>query len=96
MRQTWAALAASKHNGLCDASHSVISARPELYLGGVDESVFLLDVLQCQRCGGRMKILAAVLPPDATTKILECLGLPSHAPPLAPAIPDFAAQIDSF
>ncbi len=43
-----------------------------------------------------MKILAAVLPPDATTKILECLGLPSRAPPLAPAIPDFAAQIDSF
>src|SRR5438034_11564733 len=42
MRQTWAVLAASKHNGLCDASHSVISARPELYLGGVDETCFFV------------------------------------------------------
>ena len=25
------------------------------------------------------------VPPDATPKILECLGLPSRAPPLAPA-----------
>ena len=58
--------------------------------------VFLLDVLQCERCGGLMKILAAIHPPDATGKILECLGLPSRAPPLAPAVPDFTAQMDSF
>jgi len=49
---------------------------------------FLIDVLQCEICGGPMKILAAILPPDATTKILECLGLPSRAPPLAPALSD--------
>jgi hypothetical protein len=58
--------------------------------------VFLLDVLQCERCGGRMKILAAIHPPDATAKILECLGLPSRAPPLAPAVSDFNYQMDSF
>ena len=58
--------------------------------------VFLVDVLQCERCGGRMKILAAICPPDATRKILECLGLPSRAPPLAPAVSDFAAHMDSF
>jgi len=33
-----------------------------------------------------MKILAAIHPPDATRKILECLGLPTRAPPLAPAV----------
>jgi hypothetical protein len=58
--------------------------------------VFLLDVLQCECCGGRMKILAAIHPPDTTAKILECLGLPSRAPPLAPAVSDFNYPMDSF
>jgi len=35
-------------------------------------------------------------PPDTTAKILECLGLPSRAPPLAPAVSDFHWQMDSF
>ena len=47
--------------------------------------VFLLDVLQCERCGGRMKILAAIRPPVLTVRILESMGLPSRAPPVAPA-----------
>jgi hypothetical protein len=57
--------------------------------------VFSLDVLQCDRCGGRMKILAAIHPPDTTRKILECLGLPSRAPPLAPAVSAFT-HIEPF
>ena len=48
--------------------------------------VFALDVLQCERCGGHLRILAAIHPPDTTLKILDCLGLPSRAPPLAPAV----------
>ena len=35
---------------------------------------------------GRMRILAAIHPPDTTRKILEHLGLPSRAPPIAPAV----------
>jgi len=58
--------------------------------------VFLVDVLQCERCGGRMKIIAAILQPAAARKILDCLGLPSRAPPLAPAISDLTAEIESF
>jgi hypothetical protein len=58
--------------------------------------VFQVDVLRCERCGGRMKIIAAIHPPDTTAKILERLGLPSRAPPLAPAVSDFNCQIDSF
>jgi hypothetical protein len=46
--------------------------------------VFAVDVLECARCEGRMRLLAAIHPPDATQAILECLGLPSRAPPLAP------------
>jgi len=54
--------------------------------------VFELDVLACPRCGGRMRILAAIDSPDAIHKILTCLGLPTRAPPIAPAVspPDMA------
>jgi len=45
--------------------------------------VFAIDVLECPRCGGRMRLLAAIHPPDATQSILGCLDLPSRAPPLA-------------
>ena len=49
------------------------------------ERVFELDVLACPRCGGRMRILAAIDSPDAIYRILTCLGLPTRAPPIAPA-----------
>ena len=50
--------------------------------------VFALDVLECPRCGGRMRLLAAIHPPDATQSILECLNLPARAPPTASPLPD--------
>ena len=52
------------------------------------ERVFELDVLACPRCGGRMRILAAIDSPDAIQKILTCLGLPTRNPPIAPAASD--------
>ena len=45
--------------------------------------VFLIDVLQCENCGGQMKILAAIDQPDVIGKILQSLGVPSRAPPSA-------------
>jgi hypothetical protein len=42
--------------------------------------VFGLDVLKCDRCGNRMRILCAIDSPDAIEKILDCLGLPSRPP----------------
>jgi len=50
--------------------------------------VFELDVLACPRCGGRMRILAAIDSPEAIQKILSCLGLPARNPPIAPALSD--------
>jgi hypothetical protein len=50
--------------------------------------VFELDVLSCPRCGGRMRILCAINSPTAIQKILSCLGLPTKAPPIAPAMTD--------
>jgi hypothetical protein len=50
--------------------------------------VFAVDILECPRCGGRMRLLAAIQPPDVTQAILDCLDLSSRAPPTAAAVPD--------
>jgi hypothetical protein len=47
--------------------------------------VFAVDVLECPRCGGRMRILTAIQSPEAIRAILEHLGLPSRSPPVMPA-----------
>jgi hypothetical protein len=44
--------------------------------------VFAIDVLECRRCGGKLRILAAIHPPDNIRRILDCLGLPTRGPPL--------------
>jgi hypothetical protein len=49
------------------------------------QRVFDVDAFACPRCGGRLRLLAAIESPDAIHAILDCLGLPSRAPPLAPA-----------
>jgi len=48
--------------------------------------VWGFDVLKCESCGGRMRILCAINPPEAIKKILDCLGLPSRPPPICPAV----------
>jgi hypothetical protein len=58
--------------------------------------VFLVDVLQCEVCGDALRIIAAIQPPDTTGKILQCLGLPTRPPPLAPALSSPRLPIDSF
>ncbi len=50
--------------------------------------VWKVDVMECPRCQGRMRILAAIHSPDAIRGILECLGLPTRAPPICPALRD--------
>jgi hypothetical protein len=65
-------------------------SRPRSYTWAeLIKRVFLADVLVCDRCGGRMKVLCAVHPPAAILKILTCLGLPSRPPPIAQAAPAF-------
>ena len=49
---------------------------------------FLVDVLECPECHGQMRILAAIHSHEAIRAILECLDLPSRAPPIAPAAPE--------
>src|SRR5262249_47145064 len=54
----------------------------------VTRHVYLEAVPPCPR-GGRRRILAHIEEPDAMTAILEHLGLPTEAPPIARA----AAQV---
>jgi hypothetical protein len=51
------------------------------------QRVFEVDILIGPGCGSKMRVLCAIHPPDAIQKILTCLGLPSRAPPIAPARP---------
>jgi len=62
-----------------------LSTRPKLHIGRTHEGVWALDVLECPRCHGRMRILAAIHSGEAIEKILGCLGLPCRAPPISPA-----------
>jgi hypothetical protein len=56
--------------------------------------VFQIDVLECSRCGGPLRILAAIQSPDAIRKILDCLDLPSRAPPISAAAPRDDPQLE--
>jgi uncharacterized protein YbaR (Trm112 family) len=44
-----------------------------------------VDVLQCPTCKGRLRVLAVITEREPVRRILAHLGLPSDAPPLAPA-----------
>jgi hypothetical protein len=43
--------------------------------------VFALDVLECARCRGQMRVVAFVDDERVAAKILAHLGLPARAPP---------------
>ena len=68
-----------------DRAPRALRARRWRPLGELMRRVFAVDVLECPRCHGPMKILAAIHPPDTAGAILECLGLPARSPPVAPA-----------
>jgi hypothetical protein len=47
------------------------------------QRVFEVDALCCPRCGGHMRVLAAITEAEVAQRILACLALPTRAPPLA-------------
>jgi hypothetical protein len=49
------------------------------------QRVFGFDVLVCDRCGGRRRILGAVTEPHAVRRLLAALGLAPEPPPGRPA-----------
>lgn len=58
--------------------------------------VFNIDVETCSKCGGKMKIIAAIEDPKVIRKILEPLGLPTSPPRLHPARGPPPTKLDEF
>ncbi len=56
--------------------------------------VFGLDVLECEKCGGRMRPIAYLTDPPVVTAILDHLGLPSCPPAIAPAAQQLELYLD--
>jgi hypothetical protein len=54
------------------------------------QRTFEIDVLKCERCGGRMKVLAVITDPKEVARLCENLGEPAEPPKVAPS--RFAAQ----
>jgi hypothetical protein len=46
---------------------------------------FGFDVLECERCGGRLRLIALIDAPDVVGRILRHLGLPAEVPAGRPA-----------
>lgn len=82
-RDATIAAAADSGRGEAAAKASIRRARwADLLL-----RVFEVDALCCPRCGGRMRVLAAITEPSLAGPILGCLNLPTRAPPLAVSRP---------
>jgi len=47
--------------------------------------VFDIDIERCPRCGGNLKIIAAIEEPAVIERILTHLGLCAQPPPRTPA-----------
>ena len=48
--------------------------------------VFDIDMAHCPKCGGELKIIAAILEQPVVEKNLTRLGLQARAPPRTPAL----------
>ena len=46
---------------------------------------FGVDLLACQRCGGRLRLMALIEAPRAIRRMLMHLGLPTEVPPPRPS-----------
>ncbi len=61
------------------------STRARLSWAQLLKRVFAIDLTTCPQCGGPLTLLAAIDDPAVIIKILSHLGVPTRAPPRAPA-----------
>ena len=71
--------AAHRTGGICHTNQKRIPWAQLL------KRTFKIDVLKCDKCGGRMKLLGLVFDQPTITATLRALGLPVRATPIAPA-----------
>jgi hypothetical protein len=82
-----------RHAG-CEEGEAGERASRRLSWAELMKRVFLVDVLECPRCSGRMEVVATITQPDVIRAMLECIGLPARPPPLAPARPLVQPELD--
>jgi hypothetical protein len=82
-----------RHAG-CEEDEAGEGASRRLSWAELMRRVFETDVLECPRCGGRMRIVATITQPEVIRAMLECIGLPARPPPLAPARPLVQPELD--
>ena len=69
-----------------DHAHAHAQAPARMSWAQLLKRVFEIDIELCPRCGGRLKIIAAIVDPQVIVQILTHLGLPARAPPRSPAL----------
>ena len=62
-----------------------VSTRARMSWTQLLKRVFAIDMAACPQCGGPLTLIAAIEGPAVIVKILAHLGLPTRAPPRAPA-----------
>jgi len=67
-----------------------VSTRARMSWAQLLKRVFAIDITACPQCGGTLTLLAAIEDSAVIIKILTHLGLPTRAPPRAPA------RLDAF
>ncbi len=69
-----------------------VSTRARMSWAQLLKRVFAIDMAACPQCGGPLTLIAAIEDPAVIVKILAHLGLPTRAPPRAPARLDACVQ----
>ena len=64
---------------------ALYAATPRLDWASLLRRSFQVDVLECARCGGRLRVLGEVTDPAMVRLVLESLGMPTEAPRVARA-----------
>jgi hypothetical protein len=67
-----------------DRRHTPRRTRPRS-AQGVYCNLSAMDVLECPKCHGRLRVVAVITEREPVRRILAHLGLPTHAPPTARA-----------
>jgi len=68
-----------------DGDLSLASTWARLSWAQLLKRVFEIDIAACPQCGGPLTLITAIEDPAVIAKILAHLGLPTRAPPWAPA-----------
>jgi hypothetical protein len=80
----------------CESDEERAQTRPPNYAWAtLMARVFEVDVLECPDCKGRLRVVAAIHPPETTRKILDSLGLPTRGPPQKSAASDSISDLPS-